>query len=133
MNYFAQFPEFSIRQGEHLRNAFKRLAEARGWQQKRRSKERAHFHRQVTQDVNARFDKLEHLQDLCRKLFDQEPDSITQCTKLLCTKYINIWDVVEGKYEYFDSFREFRIYTKKRTFDREAAKGLRFNVFLRQL
>ncbi|KAF9982222.1 hypothetical protein BGZ75_006383 [Mortierella antarctica] len=111
MNYFTQFPEFSIRRGEHLRNAFRRLARSRGWQEGRRSRERAQFHRQVVQDVNTQFDKLEHLQDLCQKLFDQVPGTITQCKNLLCTKYINIWDIVEGKYEYFDSFRDFQKYT----------------------
>ncbi|KAF9965082.1 hypothetical protein BGZ70_005429 [Mortierella alpina] len=134
MNYFAQFPGFSIRRGEHMRNAFKRLARARGWQDGTRSTERTHFHRQVVQEMNARFDTLEHLQDLCQKLFDQVPGTITQCKKLLCTKFINIWDIVEGKYEYFDSRKDFLNYTRKnRMFDREAAKGLRLNVFLRQL
>ncbi|KAF9982305.1 hypothetical protein BGZ75_006279 [Mortierella antarctica] len=134
MDYFAQFPEFSIRQGEHLRNAFKRLARSRGWQDGGRSRERAQFHRQVMHDMNAQFAKLEHLQDLCRRLFDQEPGTITQCQKLLCTKFINIWDIVERDYKYFDSFKDFRKYTTNgRTFDREAAKGLRLNVFLRKL
>ncbi|KAF9953427.1 hypothetical protein BGZ72_005447 [Mortierella alpina] len=133
MEYFARFPEFSIRQGEHLRNAFKRLANSRHWQEGKRSKERAQFHQQVMNDMNDRFDKLEHLQDLCQKLFDQEPSTITQCKKLLCTKYINIWDIVEGRYKYFDNYKDFRSYTRKHTFDRVAAKGLRLNVFLRQL
>lgn len=133
MDNFAQFPEFALRRGEHLRNAFKRLAKSRGWQQQRLSKKRTQFHRQVAQDVNAKFEKLEHLQDLCQKLFDLKPGTITQCKKLLCTKYFNIWDIVEGRNKCFDNFKDFRTYTRKRMFDREAAKDLQLNVFLRQL
>ncbi|KAI7818510.1 hypothetical protein BC939DRAFT_291234 [Gamsiella multidivaricata] len=134
MNYFAAFPDFSLRQGEHLRNAFKRLAREKGWSDGMRASEKTKFYRCVTQHLNDRFNKLEHFQDLCQKLFDSTPSSITKCKALLITKYVNIWDIVEGQYKYFEHYADFRKYTSKgRTFDRREAKGLLLNVFLRHL
>ena len=134
MDYLtATFANFSLRQGELTRNAFKRLAKNEGWSQARRAEERRHFHKSIVQDLNERFNKLEHYQDLCQKLFEDKlvPGSITQCKKLLNTKYVNIWDIFEERYRYFDDYEPFRRYTRKgRMFDRQEAKKLFLNVFL---
>ena len=46
----------------------------------------------------------------------------------------SVENAYEGEYEYFDSYRAFQNYTRNnRKFDREAAKGLHLNVFLRHL
>ncbi|KAG0371666.1 hypothetical protein BGX24_001354 [Mortierella sp. AD032] len=112
MNYFAGLPGFSLRQGEHMRNAFKRLAK----------------------NLNTKFSNLEHYQTLCKKLFDTTPGTITQCKKLLTTKYVNIWDIVEGRYRYFEQYNKFRAYTRNgREFDRNAAKRLLLDAFLRSI
>ncbi|KAG0274485.1 hypothetical protein BGZ95_009726 [Linnemannia exigua] len=111
MDYFTNFPGFSLRKGEHMRNAFKRLAKSKGWSEKKRATEREIFHRSVVQDLNTRFIKLEHYQNLCKELFDDVPSTITQCKKLLTSKYVNIWDIVEGRYRYFEEYKEFRSYT----------------------
>ncbi|KAG0230746.1 hypothetical protein BGX31_005723 [Mortierella sp. GBA43] len=136
MEYFTTFPSFTIKDGEALRNAFKRLAKLNNWEEARRSSERTKFHKLVIKEMNTKYDKLEHLQGLCENLFPDKPTptSITQCTKLLKTKYVNIWDIVDGKFRYFDDYKTFRNYTRNgRTFRKEAAKGLMLNVFLRHL
>lgn len=134
MDYFTSFSDFSLRPGEHMRNAFKRLARSECWSEQRRATEKTNFHRSVVQDLNSRFSKLEHYQDLCAKLFDTIPSTITQCKKLLTTKYVNIWDIVESQYRYFEQYTDFRKYTRNgRTFDKKVAKGLLLNVFLRQI
>ncbi|KAF9364702.1 hypothetical protein BGX34_000723 [Mortierella sp. NVP85] len=136
MEYFNTFPTFTLRSGEALRNAFKRLAKSQNWNEDRKSNEKTKFQKQVVQELNKDFNKLEHLQDLCQKLFPEKPvpTSITQCKKLLQSKYINIWDIVEGKYKYFDKYADFQKYTRNgRVFKKELAKSLNFNVFLRQL
>ncbi|KAK3840859.1 MAG: hypothetical protein J3R72DRAFT_446519 [Linnemannia gamsii] len=134
MNYFASLPGFSLRQGEHMRNAFKRLAKSKGWSIQTRATERESFHRSVVQDLNTKFSNLEHYQTLCKKLFDTTPGTITQCKKLLTTKYVNIWDIVEGRYRYFEQYNKFRAYTRNgREFNRKAAKELLLNVFLRSI
>ncbi|KAG0285250.1 hypothetical protein BGZ98_005586, partial [Dissophora globulifera] len=128
MNYFATFPGFIIRPGEVLRNAFKRLASSKQWSDRARTEEKAKFHQCVAQELDNRFNKLEHYQQLCDNLFDTVPSTITQCKKLLTTKYVNIWDIFEGKYKYFEHYDEFRRYTKKgRTFNKTTAKGLMLN------
>ncbi|KAF9168994.1 hypothetical protein BGX21_010895 [Mortierella sp. AD011] len=136
MNYFNRFPNFELRKGEHARNAFKRLAKLQGWNDMRKNLERATFHKSVVQDLNSRYSTLAHYQDLCAKLVDSEavPTSITQCKTLLQTKYVNIWDIYEGNYRCFDTFKQFRKYTcNGRVFDRQLAKDLNFKVFLRVL
>ncbi|KAF9998575.1 hypothetical protein BGZ80_010599 [Entomortierella chlamydospora] len=135
-NYFNRFPNFELRNGEHARNAFKRLAKLQGWSDMRKNLERENFHKSVVQDLNSRYSTLAHYQDLCAKLIDSEtvPTSITQCKALLQTKYVNIWDIYEGNYRCFDTFKQFKKYTcNGRVFDRNLAKSLNFNVFLRVL
>ncbi|KAF8933077.1 hypothetical protein EDD21DRAFT_137055 [Dissophora ornata] len=134
MEYFVGFPNFTVRQGEHLRNAFNRLAKEKHWEKAKKVDESRNFQRLVVQDLNSRFNKLEHYQDLCEKLFETTPNTLTQCKLLLNTKYVNIWDIVEERYQYFDNFREFRKYTcPKRIFKKDIAKELLLNVFLRHL
>ncbi|KAF9111864.1 hypothetical protein BGX27_004337 [Mortierella sp. AM989] len=136
MNYFNRFPDFTLKRGELARNAFKRLAKMKGWSEMRRNLEKANLQRCVTQELNDRFCKLEHLQDLCMKLLKPPsmPSSITQCEKMLKTIYVNIWDICEGKYKTFPDFKSFQKYTSHgRTFNRENAKALKFKVFLRVL
>lgn len=134
MDFFAGFPDFSLRRGEHWRNAFKRLARSECWSEKRRATERTNFHTIVVQDLNTRFNKLEHYQNLCAELFDTKPSTITQCKKLLTTKYVNIWDIVEGRFRYFEQYSDFQKYTRNgRMFDRQAAKALLLNVFLEHI
>ncbi|GJJ74237.1 hypothetical protein EMPS_06595 [Entomortierella parvispora] len=134
MDYLTGHSGFTLRRGEHLRNGFKRLAKAEGWSDAQRAEERKQFHRAVVQDLNQQYSKLDHYQELCQKLFDETPATVTQCKKLLTTKYVNIWDIVEEKYRYFDDFKTFRNYTKKgRLFDRQEAKALLLNVFLERM
>lgn len=136
MDYFTTFPTFTLRTGEALRNAFKRLAKSQNWSEDRKTSERTKFQKIVVKELNQNFNQLEHLQDLCQKLFPDQPTptSITQCNKLLKTKYINIWDIVDGKYKYFDKYADFQKYTRNgRIFKKELAKNLHFKVFLRVL
>jgi len=136
MEYFTTFPTFTLHPNEALRNAFKRLAKSQNWNKDRTANEKTKFQKLVVLELNKDFNKLEHLQDLCQKLFPDKPvpTSITQCNKLLKTKYINIWDIVEHKYKYFDKYADFQKYTRKgRVFKKELAKSLNFRVFLRQL
>ncbi|KAF9346312.1 hypothetical protein BGX26_002203 [Mortierella sp. AD094] len=136
MSYFNRFAGFELKKGEHARNAFKRLAKSQGWSEMRRNLEKINFQKSVVQDLNSRYSTLEHYQDLCEKLVHPEtiPTSITQCKVLLKKKYVNIWDIYEGNYRCFETFRQFRKYTcNGRTFDRRHAKDLQFNVFLRVL
>ncbi|KAG0003747.1 hypothetical protein BGZ65_001381 [Modicella reniformis] len=136
MDYFAAFPDFTINPGEQRVKAFKRLAKSQKWSIERRTSERTKFHKLVVEDLNGLFNKLEHFQDLCDNLFPLEPTptSISQCKKLLQSKFVNIWDIFEGDYKCFDTYAEFRKYTTKgRIFNRNLAKGLFFNVFLRKL
>ncbi|KAF8976784.1 hypothetical protein BGZ46_007965 [Entomortierella lignicola] len=136
LKYFERYENFTLREGEQARNAFKRLAKSEGWTEMRKNIEKGKFQHSVVEELNSRFSTLEHYQDLCAKLFPEEPtpSSITQCKKLLTSKYVNIWDIYEGKYKYFDKFKDFRKYTcNGRTFNRDLAKKLQFNVFLRVL
>jgi len=64
------------------------------------------------QEVNDYFEgksKLEILQEMCYNLFGEQPDSASGCKKLLRPIYINIYDYVDGYYQFkFDTWHEFR-------------------------
>ncbi|KAF9432025.1 hypothetical protein BGZ76_011397 [Entomortierella beljakovae] len=133
-SYFLRFPDFTFKKGEHSRNAFKRLAKLQNWSKNTTAAEKKKFHESVAQELGAKASSLQFLQDLCEALFvlDHAPTSITQCKNLLKTKYVNIWDIYEENYKYFDSYKEFRKYTRNgRVFKKEVAKMLGLNVFLR--
>lgn len=72
---------------------------------------------------------LEALQDLCANLCHERPSSVNKCKNLLATIYINIFDYVEGNYEYKYNSKQklLRRCRKKGFFSREKAKseGLR--------
>lgn len=135
MEYFNNFPEFSVRDGERILNAFKRLARQMSWDDKRRRKEKLLLLDAIVQTVNDRFSKLEHFQALCQTVFPDkdQPPTLTKCKHLLKLVYINIWDLIDEKIQCFKDFEAFRRYTRKRTFPRDHAKKLLINVFLREV
>ena len=135
MEYFNRFPEFHVREGERILNAFKRLARQEQWNDGRRRKEKLLFLDNMVQTLNDRLSKLEHFQALCETIFPDRdlPLSLTKCRELLKSVYINIWDLIDDKHQCFNSYDAFRRYTLKRTFPRDHAKKLHVNVFLREV
>lgn len=133
MDYFKSY-DFILNDKEELINAFGRLCIEKKWNKNKTKKEKKEFINIISNDLNDKYNKLEHFQDLCIKLLNNKPNTITQCKKTLKSVYVNIWDIVDEKYNYFTNYKDFKKYTfNGKTFSRKEAKKLNLNVFLKKL
>lgn len=133
MDYFKSY-NFDVKKEERLLNAFKRLSIEKGWNKNIIKKEKNIFINIVNKTLNEKYNKLEHYQELCTNILNKRPNTITQCKKVLKTIYVNIWDIVDEKYTYFDNYKKFRKYTiNGKIFPKDNAKGLNLNIFLKKL
>ncbi|KAF8976783.1 hypothetical protein BGZ46_007964 [Entomortierella lignicola] len=137
VRYFSRYEGFNLRDGETLRSGFKRIAKTYEWSTMRTNLERANLHQKVIDELNERLKTLRDYQDLCENFFHPEklPGSMSECKAMLRTKYINIWDLYEEKYQCFDDFKKFKKYTYKgRVFAIEYGRKLdKLRDFLRDM